>query len=159
MTDPLLNDELDSVPDHDRFATVDEITAALTRLAADHPGVASLRRVGSSALGEPILCLSVGDGPRHALVGAMPHPNEPIGGLTVIHLATRLCESAALREATGHTWHIVGCLDPDGTRLNEGWSPGRSPKRTTAGTSTVRRVTSRSSGPSPSPTSAPTSTG
>ncbi|MEV4377619.1 M14 family zinc carboxypeptidase [Streptosporangium sp. NPDC049644] len=124
MTDPLLNDELDSVPDHDRFATVDEIAAALTRLAADHPGVASLRRVGSSALGEPILCLSVGDGPRHALVGAMPHPNEPIGGLTVIHLATRLCESAALREATGHTWHIVGCLDPDGTRLNEGWFAG-----------------------------------
>ncbi|GAA2880158.1 M14 family zinc carboxypeptidase [Streptosporangium fragile] len=124
MIDPALSDELDSVPDYDRFATVDEITAALTRLADDHPGVASLRRVGSSALGEPILCLTVRDGPRHAIVGAMPHPNEPIGGLTVVHLATRLCEDAGLRASTGCTWHIVGCLDPDGTRLNEGWFAG-----------------------------------
>ncbi|GAA3153596.1 M14 family zinc carboxypeptidase [Planomonospora alba] len=120
----MLAAELDSVPDHDRFATVDEITAALSRLAASHPGAASLRRVGSSTLGEPIWCLTVGDGPRHALVGALPHPNEPIGGLTAIHLAGRLCADAALRRATGCTWHIVGCLDPDGTRLNEGWFAG-----------------------------------
>ncbi|WP_204358767.1 M14 family zinc carboxypeptidase [Streptosporangium sp. 'caverna'] len=119
-----MSDELDSVPDYHRFATVDEVVAALTRLAADHPGVASLRRVGSSSLGEPILCLTVGDGPRHALIGAMPHPNEPIGGLTVVHLATRMCQDATLRESTGYTWHIVGCLDPDGTRLNEGWFAG-----------------------------------
>ncbi|WP_344863640.1 M14 family zinc carboxypeptidase [Planomonospora alba] len=124
MLDPMLAAELDSVPDHDRFATVDEITAALSRLAASHPGAASLRRVGSSTLGEPIWCLTVGDGPRHALVGALPHPNEPIGGLTAIHLAGRLCADAALRRATGCTWHIVGCLDPDGTRLNEGWFAG-----------------------------------
>ncbi|MFC4059846.1 M14 family zinc carboxypeptidase [Planomonospora corallina] len=124
MIDPMLAAELDSVPGHDRFATVDEITAALSRLAASHPGTASLRRVGSSTLGEPIWCLTVGDGPRHALVGALPHPNEPIGGLTAIHLATRLCADASLRRATGCTWHIVGCLDPDGTRLNEGWFAG-----------------------------------
>ncbi|GIH97162.1 M14 family zinc carboxypeptidase [Planobispora siamensis] len=124
MIDPALREELDSVPGYDRFATVDEISAALTRLAAGHPRIASLRRVGTSRLGEPILCLTAGDGPRHALVGAMPHPNEPIGGLTVVHLATRLCQDPALLRSTGHTWHIVGCLDPDGTRLNEGWFAG-----------------------------------
>ncbi|WP_345568751.1 M14 family zinc carboxypeptidase [Nonomuraea rosea] len=116
--------ELDTVPDFDRFATVDEVHAALTRLADDHPGVASLRRIGTSRLGDPLLCLTVGDGPRHAIVAAGPHPNEPIGGLTVTHLATRLCADAELRRSAGYTWHIVGCLDPDGTRLNEGWFAG-----------------------------------
>ncbi|TDE34897.1 hypothetical protein E1295_36590 [Nonomuraea mesophila] len=116
--------ELDTVPAFDRFATVDEVHDALARLAGEHPGVASLRRIGTSRLGDPLLCLTVGDGPRHAVVAAGPHPNEPIGGLTVTHLATRLCTDAELRRAAGYTWHIVGCLDPDGTRLNEGWFAG-----------------------------------
>ncbi|MCG5214250.1 M14 family zinc carboxypeptidase [Streptosporangium soli] len=124
VLDPWLTSELDTVPGFDRFLTVDEITAALARLAADHQQVATWRRIGTSRLGEPILCLTVGDGPAHALVGAMPHPNEPIGGLTVVHLASRLCADGELRRATGYTWHIVACLDPDGTRLNEGWFAG-----------------------------------
>ncbi|MEV0614436.1 M14 family zinc carboxypeptidase [Nonomuraea sp. NPDC050404] len=119
-----LTEELETVPDHKTFATVDEVHDRLARLADDHPGVATLRRIGTSRLGDPMLCLTVGDGPRHAIVAAGPHPNEPIGGLTVTHLATRLCQDAELRRATGYTWHIVGCLDPDGTRLNEGWFAG-----------------------------------
>ncbi|WP_283135180.1 M14 family zinc carboxypeptidase [Rhizohabitans arisaemae] len=117
-------DELDSVPEYTRFATVDEVHERLTALSASHPGTATLRRIGTSRLGDPMLCLTVGDGPRHAIVAAGPHPNEPIGGLTVTHLAGRLCEDRAFRESTGYTWHIVGCLDPDGTRLNEGWFAG-----------------------------------
>lgn len=117
-------DELHSVPEYDRFATVDEVHECLTRLAADHPGVAGLRRVGTSRLGDPLLCLTVGEGPRHAVVAAGPHPNEPIGGLTVTHLAARLCADRGFRESTGFTWHLIGCLDPDGTRLNEGWFAG-----------------------------------
>lgn len=116
--------ELATVPDFDRFATVDEVHETLTRLAADHPETASLRRIGTSRLGDPLLCLTVGDGPRQAIVAAGPHPNEPIGGLTVSHLAARLCADADLRRSTGYTWHLVGCLDPDGTRLNEGWFAG-----------------------------------
>ena len=58
-------DELDSVPAFDRFATVDEVNAALAALADDHPDVATLRRIGTSRLGDPLLCLTVGDGPRH----------------------------------------------------------------------------------------------
>ncbi|PRX61851.1 zinc carboxypeptidase [Nonomuraea fuscirosea] len=119
-----LDEELDTVPDFDRFATVDEVHDRLAGLAADHPDVATLRRIGTSRLGDPMLCLTVGDGPRHAIVAAGPHPNEPIGGLTVTHLAGRLCRDTELRRATGCTWHIVGCLDPDGTRLNEGWFAG-----------------------------------
>ncbi|PZG43413.1 hypothetical protein C1I98_18490 [Spongiactinospora gelatinilytica] len=117
-------DELDSVPSFDRFATVDEVHGRLAALAEAHPDIATLRRVGTSRLGDPLMCLTVGDAPRHAIVAAGPHPNEPIGGLTVTHLAARLCADAGLRRATGYTWHLVGCLDPDGTRLNEGWFAG-----------------------------------
>ncbi|GLW10883.1 zinc carboxypeptidase [Microtetraspora sp. NBRC 13810] len=124
MLESWLAGELDTVPGYTRFSTVDEVTAGLTRLAADRQDVAALRRVGTSRLGEPMWCLTVGDGPRHALVAAMPHPNEPIGGLTVVHLAARLCADPGLRARTGYTWHIVACLDPDGTRLNEGWFAG-----------------------------------
>ncbi|WP_204043168.1 M14 family zinc carboxypeptidase [Acrocarpospora phusangensis] len=122
MLDPVLSRELDSVPDYDRFATVDEVHEGLSRLAAAHPDSAVIRRVGTSRLGDPMLCLTVGDGPRDVVVAAGPHPNEPIGGLTVVHLAARLCADASLRASA--TWHIVGCLDPDGTRLNEGWFAG-----------------------------------
>ncbi|WP_219470178.1 M14 family zinc carboxypeptidase [Nonomuraea rhizosphaerae] len=117
-------DDLDAIPTFDRFATVDEVHATLARLAQSHPETASLRRIGTSRLGDPLLCLTVGVAPRHAIVAAGPHPNEPIGGLTVTHLATRLCENPEMLAASGYTWHLVGCLDPDGTRLNEGWFAG-----------------------------------
>lgn len=124
MLDDDLASELDTVPDFDRFAGVDEVVGELSRLADDHPSVARLRRIGTSRLGEPLLCLTVGDGPNDAIVVAMPHPNEPIGALTAMHLARRMCEDAALRRSSGYTWHIVGCIDPDGTRLNEAWFTG-----------------------------------
>lgn len=117
-----VRDDLDVIPVYDSFATVDQVNEHLAALADSHPGVAVLRRIGTSRLGDPLLCLTVGDGPRNAVVAAGPHPNEPIGGLTVTHLATRLCEEPALRG--DYTWHLIACLDPDGTRLNEGWFAG-----------------------------------
>jgi Zinc carboxypeptidase len=115
---------LERVPDRLVFPTVDEMVATLERLHAEHPDVTQMRRVGSSRLGEPIVCLTVGGGRRQALVFAMPHPNEPIGGVTTGELARQLCEDAATRASFDFTWHIVPCIDPDGTRLNEGWFNG-----------------------------------
>ncbi len=63
--------------------------------------------------------VSIGNGPRNALVFAGPHPNEPIGFLTVLSLAEFVRENDL-----GHTWHIIGCVDPDGARLNESWYAG-----------------------------------
>jgi hypothetical protein len=54
----------------------------------------------------------------------LPHPNEPIGGLTAVHLAERLASDGALRKELGHRWHVVACIDPDGLRLNERWLAG-----------------------------------
>src|SRR5262249_6262307 len=83
-----------------------------------------LRRIGTSRLGEPLVCLSVGSGALNALIVGMPHPNEPIGAHTATYLARLLFEDDDLRESLDATWHIVPCVDPDGTRLNEGWFKG-----------------------------------
>lgn len=133
MLDSPLTREMDTVPPYDRYATVDELDERLARLAEKHPDVASLRDFGTSRLGETLHCLSIGDAAApdaapdeapNAVVFALPHPNEPIGGLTALHLAQRLCDDSALRERTGLRWHIIACIDPDGTRLNEGWLHG-----------------------------------
>lgn len=115
---------MSQVPEMDRFLTLDELNADLERLARDHSDIASMRRVGTSKLGEPIHMLSIGSGAKNAFLFAFPHPNEPIGAMMVHHLAHQLCRDAELRDAYDYTWHLIGCVDPDGTRLNEGWFAG-----------------------------------
>jgi hypothetical protein len=114
----------DAVPEMDRFLTVDELNEDFERLARDYPEIATLERVGTSQIGSPIKMLSIGSGSRNVLMFACPHPNEPIGAMMVHHLARLLCSDAALREANDYTWHLINCVDPDGTRLNENWFAG-----------------------------------
>ncbi|WP_405145697.1 M14 family zinc carboxypeptidase [Sphaerisporangium sp. NBC_01403] len=109
------------VPDFDRFPSVDEMHAELDEFARLHPGLVSLRRIGTSRLGEPLRALTVGTGDRDAVIIGGPHPNEPIGALTVSRLIRLLCEDAGLRDGLGYRWHLIPCVDPDGARLNEGW--------------------------------------
>jgi len=40
------------------------------------------------------------------------------------HLSRLLCTDKALRTAFDATWHLISTIDPDGTRLNEGWFAG-----------------------------------
>ncbi|MEU5093255.1 M14 family zinc carboxypeptidase [Streptomyces sp. NPDC020996] len=84
------------------------------------PGACRLRRIGTSRGGRPIVMLSVGHGPRHVLVVARPHPDEPVGGTTAIALAEQVARGARRSPATDPavvTWDIVLCLDPDGAAL------------------------------------------
>lgn len=131
MTQPIRDLELarilelvDEVPDFDRFPAVDDLLAAIDAIAAAAPERVRQRRIGSSRLGEPIHALSIGDGPRAAVVFGGVHPNEPIGGLTALHLARTLVADEGLVASLGYTWHIIACIDPDGMRLNEGWFSG-----------------------------------
>src|SRR3954452_2474424 len=98
-----LLDELSTVPPYEAFAGVDQLHAGLRDIAARYPEVANLRRCGSSRQGDPLWCLTVqrrpGEEPGtvpEALAFGLPHPNEPIGGLTALHLAERLCADSDL---------------------------------------------------------------
>src|SRR5262245_21497337 len=51
--------ELTTVPHYEAFAGVDELHAGLRRIAEHYPGIASLRRCGSSRQGDPLWCLTV----------------------------------------------------------------------------------------------------
>jgi len=57
------------------------------------------------------------------LVG-VPHPNEPIGTLTIDFLTRALCERPDLRAALDVTLYAIPVADPDGFALNEGWFGG-----------------------------------
>jgi hypothetical protein len=115
---------LDTVPKYHVLLTVDELKASSRRLAAQYPTTVQVRQIGSSRQGEAIEVLKIGDGAKAALLFAMPHPNEPIGSMMLEVLAARLAEDQALRDALGFTWYLIKCVDPDGTRLNEGWFKG-----------------------------------
>lgn len=115
---------LDDIPDYQEFWTVDEMHASSRRLAAEFPDVVKVVPLGESRAGFPIEALQIGDGARTGIMVGLPHPNEPIGAMMLEFFSRRLAEDSALREQLGHTWFIVKSIDPDGTRLNEGWFKG-----------------------------------
>ncbi len=115
---------LDGVPDYQVFFTVDELKASMRQLASRYPDAVQVIPVGHSRQGDRIEALKIGDGAKKALLFALPHPNEPIGSMMLEYLSERLAEDDALREALGYTWYLIKCIDPDGTRLNEGWFKG-----------------------------------
>ncbi|MCP4540364.1 MAG: hypothetical protein GY832_24770 [Chloroflexi bacterium] len=117
-------DIINDVPDYEVFLTVDELKASTQKLANDYPDVVELMPVGHSRQGDPIQVVKIGDGSKKALLFAMPHPNEPIGSMMLEYLSRRLAEDDALRESLDYTWYMIKCIDPDGTRLNEGWFKG-----------------------------------
>ncbi|MGH3390492.1 MAG: M14 family zinc carboxypeptidase [Actinomadura sp.] len=106
---------------HYSFPLLDELNSRIAAIAADHPGSARLRRVGTSRRGEPLNLLTVGTGSRNILMTGGPHPNEPVGFHTVIETARLVTEAPELAGGSGYTWHFLPCSDPDGARLNEGW--------------------------------------
>ncbi|ONI75835.1 hypothetical protein BWI15_08470 [Kribbella sp. ALI-6-A] len=124
----ILSQLLDQVPEQTVFPTPEEVDERLLALADRHPELVRRRRLGTSRLGEEIHLVSIGSGPREALVVAGPHANEPVGFLTVPYLAESLCpesSSATMGPLSAeYTWHFIGCLDPDAARLNEGWYGG-----------------------------------
>ena len=110
---------VDAVPEADLYPTLEEYGATVDGLAA-LPGVA-VRQVGASRAGCPIRCLEVGEGPLHAVVVGVPHPEELVGTLVVERLVRALVETD-LAAATGFRFSIVPLADPDGMALNASWA-------------------------------------
>lgn len=115
---------IDKVPNYKVFLTVDEMDESTRKLAEEFPDAVTVFEAGKSRDGHPIQCIKIGDGPKNALCFACPHPNEPIGAMTMEYLSRALAEDKALRDELGFTWYIIKCADPDGTRLNENWFKG-----------------------------------
>ncbi len=114
---------LEEVPDYKAFCTVDELNASSEKIAEEHPSKVRIFGIGRSRNGEDIKALRIGKGRKTALLFGFPHPNEPIGSMTLDYLAKRLVEDTTL-DKLDYTWFIVKCADPDGARLNEGWFRG-----------------------------------
>jgi hypothetical protein len=112
------------VPDFREFLTLEELRASSQGLVDEFPGVARLETVGASAEGRPIELLTIGRGARPALLLGVPHPNEPIGTLTLEFLCRLLCEDPELRARLDATVHVIKVADPDGLVLNQGWFKG-----------------------------------
>jgi Zinc carboxypeptidase len=119
----MINQLLSRVPTYDQFISVDELTARSQELAFKNPGIVRLEIIGESTDGEDIRMLRIGQGKEQLLFIGCPHPNEPIGMLTIDFLAQQLVENARLR-GDQFTWNLILCTDPDATRLNEGWFQG-----------------------------------
>lgn len=119
-----IEDILALVPDYQSFYLVDEMDAKVRELAGRYPEVIDAYVAGSSRQGHPIRCMKIGSGPRNALCFACPHPNEPVGAMTLLTLAEIFGQHPEVLEKTGMTWYLIPCIDPDGTRLNEGWFKG-----------------------------------
>ena len=113
---------LRGVPDYPCFLTVDELEAATDELACAH--AVRVTELGRSREGRPVRCLTVGAGERAAVALGAPHPNEPVGVMTVSYLAERLAAEPDLAAELGVTWHLVKAWDIDGLALNEGWLKG-----------------------------------
>lgn len=114
----------DGIPAYERFLTVDELEDSAERLREQFPALVDLVEIGQSRAGHPIRALKIGAGPRRAVLFGCPHPNEPVGAMMLEYLSWRLAQDDELREKLGYTWYLVKTIDPDGTRLNEGWFRG-----------------------------------
>ncbi|WP_176735822.1 M14 family zinc carboxypeptidase [Actinacidiphila rubida] len=107
-----------------RCPSPDEVVRGVERVAAARPDLCRLSVIGSSRSHRPLHLLSIGHGTRSVLVVAGAHPDESIGGASILALAEHLAEGGepALRDTV---WHLLPCLDPDGARLNrQGPPPG-----------------------------------
>lgn len=119
-----LREVMDRVPDSQGFLTIEELDRNTLALAEEYPQLVQVQEVGRSREGRIIRCLKIGSGSKNALLFACPHPNEPIGAMTLDFLARELAENAQLRADMDYTWYLIKVSDPDGIALNEGWFKG-----------------------------------
>lgn len=114
---------IEEAPEYKAFYTVDELNTSSEKLAHKHQDKVKIFDIGKSRKGENIKALKIGKGKKTALLFGFPHPDEPIGSMTLEYLSWRLAEDSSL-DKLDFTWYIVKCIDPDGARLNEGWFKG-----------------------------------
>lgn len=119
-----LNKILNQIPEYKEFMTISELDNSSKKLAKEFANV-ELKELGKTGEGRPIYCLKIGQGKENALLFAFPHPNEPIGSMSLEFLSKYLAENPEFTEKTGYTWYIIKAIDIDGAVMNEGWFKGK----------------------------------
>lgn len=119
-----IKDILSQVPNFETFFTMEEMDKSTLALAEKYPDVISVKNLGASRKGHPIYCIKIDGGEKTALAFASPHPNEPIGSTMLEFLTEKLASDKEFRDGLGYTWYCIKSVDPDGTKLNEGWFKG-----------------------------------
>ena len=118
------SDILREVPDYREFLTVDELNTNSEALAKDHSDIVRLLDLGNSSNGEPIRCLSIGNGRNRALIYGFPNPEEPLGGVLLDYFSEAIVKNRPLLKRLDFTWYLIKCIDPDGARRNQGFVKG-----------------------------------
>lgn len=103
--------------------TISELDDSSIKLAEEFAHV-ELSKLGESREKRPIYCLKIGQGEKNVLLFAFPHPNEPIGSMSLEFLSHFLAENLDFTNKTGYTWYLIKAIDIDGAVLNEGWFKG-----------------------------------
>ena len=114
---------LNNIPNYKEFMTVNELDESSKKLAAQYESV-DLIKLGKTDSGRPILCLKIGKGKKNALLFAFPHPNEPIGSMTIEYLSNYLPKNPKILQEMDYTWYFIKAIDIEGAVLNEGWFKG-----------------------------------
>ena len=114
---------LDQIPKYKEFRTIAELDNSSKKLGEEFDSV-ELKEIGRSRNGRPIYCLKIGEGKENALLFGFPHPNEPIGSISLEFLSLFLAKNPEFTKETGYTWYLIKAIDIDGAILNEGWFKG-----------------------------------
>jgi len=113
------------VPEYTELMTINELVESSRKLVSENTDIAELVEAGSSRANIPVYALIIhGVGEKRVLAFAFPHPNEPIGSLTLEFLSWKLVKDRELLRKTNATWIIVKVADVFGVKLNEGWFKG-----------------------------------
>lgn len=114
---------IEKVPEYKEFLVLNELDRKA--IEAENYGF-SVEKIGNSSQGRSIYLIKTGMNVRKkALVLGFPHPNEPVGSLSVDFLINYFGENREELEKTGYDWNFIYTADPDGTLLNEGWFKGK----------------------------------
>lgn len=116
---------VNEIPSYKEFMTVNELNESSQRLAKEYDDVVELREAGVTRAEEPLYALIIKGGDEKVVLSfGFPHPNEPIGSLTLEFLSWKLARDRKLLEKLKATWIIIKVADVYGAKLNEGWFKG-----------------------------------
>ncbi|HRZ86095.1 MAG TPA: M14 family zinc carboxypeptidase [Candidatus Paceibacterota bacterium] len=110
---------IEQVENYKNFFTLEEIDKRAFELANKYNF--KIKTVGKSENNHPIYLIKAGNGEKKAFIWGFPHPNEPIGSMSIDFLINFFGKNKDILKELGFTWYFIYSIDPDGMKLNETW--------------------------------------